>query len=63
MADLGPGLALRELDPRLAMSTVTSRLPETRPTYIWLLSRTQTFLTDQHMFSLHTLSSLVRTRE
>jgi len=42
---------------------VTSRLPEAGPAYIWQLSRTQTILTDQHMSFLHTLTSLVRTRE
>ena len=42
---------------------VTSRLPEAGAAYIWQLSRTQTILTDQHMSFLHTLTSLVRTRE
>ena len=38
-------------------------LPEAVPTYILQLFRTQTILTDQHMSFLHTLSSLMRTRE
>jgi hypothetical protein len=42
---------------------VTSRLLEAGPAYIWLLSRTYTVLTNQHKSFLHTLSSLVRTRD